>query len=882
MKKENICRAITLYNNFLPANADEHSWKYCAFGIVDGIDISENLISSGHNVPDCIWDKQNELVSNLHGKYSAQQVYVLKYDFPDKEAEFWESDNEFPFLFFLRVQCGDNKDALWENIDSLENVLQFSEEIKAAIYLTFDNADLFIVLKSKLYEQGAGMIDSLYFNNNLSLNKEKPCSLKNSFTIFAINNDWVANDLDNSSDLRKSRIEEVFIKIIEKENGCIASIVQQLNEEKCTFVNADKVDISRNTLLGIDDDLISIKDISWFDFLKLYENNSGILCNSSPLYSENMAGVTTIIKTKLHDYSDYLRTNGLKIDKQDIVNSEKNLGKIYLEQVENLSQKLQAVEKQTSGFDGLKEVKLILNVLPKFAGEVFNDYVFFPVISPLNALLDLIEIQKDYIYDDYYFYEFLKGFSMYAQGSARADKLSAQMMEFNTKIYDIPCKLSAFYCAFIYNIKKALGVPKEGKDLHEYEFLTVPGMTRVVNVYELYPKISKELRLMRVEIPERSFYNMHDMMIMLSHEMAHYVGNKYRNRKERYDYIISSYAHIYISYIRHFLWINDIRIENYTEELLVSRAIKLIEVALERETDSKFINDIKLENISDLHYARVLEGNEYYKCHFSDLLNNIDSTMTDIVQYGLDNIFSPIFYELSVSERDDKKSLIRSVSEKFIYKGVVENSLLSSESVLDILKTLYEECFADLMAFLILDLTVKDYIESVINNARQQGMTIEELKNSEIMYRVGVVLLCVVSCEVKGYNTKNVLNSFGDEDKTSKEVVEHAIRRWAPILFSDEELYKYEDYSKRSFYVYKDSYVLKQVYHYLRECCKKYLSDNIIEERRKENIKQIYNTFSRNTNENIVMQIELMVNFIECYREESLLELDGKIKHSNM
>lgn len=879
MEKATICRAITLYNNFLPVNEYTHTWDYCAFGVVDGIDVGDNMVLAGEKIPNCIWDKQQELSEQLCGKYVAQQVYVLKHDFLDKEENFWTLDEEYPFVFFLRVQCGENKETLWEKIGELEEILCVKDEIEASVYLTYDNADLFVVLRSKLYEQGAGMIDSLYFNNNLSLDAEKPCTLKNSFTVFALSHQWI-NNLQKNQLPEDLFIEEVFIKIIERENGSISAIMDELDARKKLFMNADGISIQRNTILGVDDDLISIKNIAWYDFLSLYNKKKGLLCNWIPLFNENIASATTIIKTDIKNYSYYLQTNGLTESVSKGKSVEKKLGSIYTKQIEKLSDKLKNIEQESNEFEGLKELKLIMNVLPKFAGEIFNDYVFFPIISPLNALLDLIECQNNRKMDNRPFFEFLKSFSMYVQGSVRSDKHSMQALDFNTKIYDIPCKLNAFYYAFIYNVKKVLGVSEtDEQETHQYEFLVVPGLTQVEDVQELYAQVSETLRLMRVEIPERNFYNIHDMMLVLSHELAHYVGSKYRNRKERYEWLISSYAHIYVQFIKKELEIDHFDIDKTHVNMLEERTKSLIMSALKREMDEEYVRNTRLCNIEAEQVDIILEKNKIYQGHFLTFLRLMDLTMADIVQYGLGNIYSPILYELEKEKQQEIQKTIKSASERFIYKSPLETSLLTSHSTMEALKMLYEECFADLMAILLLNINIRDYINIIMNSTKQQGMTTAELVDSEIMYRVAVVLLCVVRCGVNGYDADNLLKDFSNEDTDAIFVVKQAVACWSAIMNEDNnQEAELEDYGKRVFHVYQDEKVLVNVYHYLVSCYDIYKQDTQIEMDRKETLKNIFATFSDDSIKSVEDQICIMVSFIEKYREEVLHELDEKNK----
>lgn len=883
MEKKNICRAVTFYNNFLPANNVAQSWKYCAFGVVDGIDVSDDILVNGGVLPDCIWEEQKKIICELKGEYTAQQIYIVKHDYRDKEKEFW-LDRKYPFWFFLRIQCSGKKEVLLWNKEKLEKCLQLEDEIRTAIYLTYDNSDLFVVMQAKFYEQGAGMINTLHQRINLSMDIKFPCFLKNSFTVFAVEHAWLDKlEENNSLCFIEKTIDEVLIKVIGKERGTIQNITKELEGRKVKKFEKKEIDIEYEPILGADDQLISLKDICWFDFFSLYkrsnnEENEGILCNFNRLYDANIAGATTTIKTKLKDYTEYLIDKGIAFLSEDNdVTEGVEISNIYNSQVKRLLYKLQNIKVDTGGF---KELRLILNALSKFGGEIFNDYIFFPTIGSIDAMLELLTSTENRNTDKEHFFDFLRGFSMYIQGSVRSDRHSMQAMDFNTKIYDIPSKLNAFYCAFIYGVKKLLGGDLNQKELHKYDFLLVPGMGSFVNVIELYQQESLSRHLMKVEIPECNFYNMHDMMVILSHETAHYVGGGYRRRKERYKAAIESYAHIYVCYVRYYLKRNEITINDEEAEIIELRAVKIIELALEREVREDYLEKVKISGINENQYERIKRHNEKYKYYFSVVLQNIDISMIDIIQYDIDNIFSPFLYKKDKEHKREIRSIIVAASERFLHKHERGSTLLSSSSVLAELRSLYEESFADLMSILLLNINIKDYVNSILNNAKQQGMRIEQLYRSEVVYRIMIVLRCVLEYNVDAIDINHIFDSFTSEDIEGKMLLKESIRIWKIREKKSTDLYLEEDYVRDVTNIHRDIFVFEKARKYLQGCCEKFMKD--VEKRKSDvlQLRKLFNRVSGTSNDSIEKQVSLIIEVIERYREETLCELDNIEKSS--
>lgn len=100
-------------------------------------------------------------------------------------------------------------------------------------------------------------------------------------------------------------------------------------------------------------------------------------------------------------------------------------------------------------------------------------------------------------------------------------------------------------------MKNFLGkIGEQNASGRKYEFLTCLGVTSTVQVRELFKNMSNDKRLFLVSVPEKQIYDMKLMLIMLSHEVGHFVGQAVRNRKYRYNCAIQIMANIISSYFR--------------------------------------------------------------------------------------------------------------------------------------------------------------------------------------------------------------------------------------------------------------------------------------------------------------------------------------------
>ena len=90
----------------------------------------------------------------------------------------------------------------------------------------------------------------------------------------------------------------------------------------------------------------------------------------------------------------------------------------------------------------------------------------------------------------------------------------------------------------------------EEKEKHEYEFLLCVGVAGNMEVQELFQNMTDTKRLFLVNIPEDQAYNPKQMLIMLGHEVGHFVGQEIRSRKKRVEHVINIMAKIMVSYFR--------------------------------------------------------------------------------------------------------------------------------------------------------------------------------------------------------------------------------------------------------------------------------------------------------------------------------------------
>lgn len=872
--KKNICRPIIFYNNFLPAVKEKHNWEFCAFGTFDGISVEKRIIAdSAGEILLKIWDHQKEFSYKLGGKYAAQVVYALCYADEEKEKKFWQKDS-LPFTFFCRLQFRKNMDSLRRNKAKLEKKLNNIYNISAMIYTTYDNSDLMIVIKAKYYQNGAGLINAMHQGINFSFDKKYVCELKNSFTVFAIKQDFIneTRKKEFREELNKTRITSVSIRIIERECGRIAELCKYLNEQ----LNGEKnFKIRTMPILGADDEVLSLEKIGWGDFLRLYCEEDGVFNNSCPIYQQHIAGATTTISTKIKEYEIAFEDCYMKeiVERGGDVSDDKDREK-YEKYVGQMRQKLDDLVENVRDYGTYKELYMILNALPKFSEEIFSDYIFFAVLRPVNTLLDLL---KEGMNDSYY--AFIKNFNTYVQNSVKPDRHAIQIIDFNTKIYDVPTKLNAFYTAYIYRVSEILNIADSSEKKHIYDFMVVPGVTNIVNVKELFQKVSPEKRLLRVEIPENRFYDVCNIMIIFAHEAAHYVGTVLRNRKKRYGYVLESVASIYIDYVRSYC-IEETELEIAASEkewgIAKKRMAKMLECMLDREKNAEYLEKEQIgeSEKKETQIKKLIENNIRYQEYFSFLKQNLYRAMMDITEAAIPNVFGGITFNLNEEKRQKAWDVIQEISNRFLIRYEESTSLITLDTVLEQLSNLYEESFADLISITLLELDAKDYLNSIIKENKQQKKNITSLYRTETIYRI--LLVINIMC-YENENNQERLNYYQEGEYLEERcIILSAIERMTTYINKGwQECFNPYEYRSCCFYALIDKKIYNKVFHYLLKCQEDFKRHMKEKTQICQKLSNFYLQYKNTKKNNVEEQVAAMELFILDYKKKLFEELEA-------
>lgn len=120
-----------------------------------------------------------------------------------------------------------------------------------------------------------------------------------------------------------------------------------------------------------------------------------------------------------------------------------------------------------------------------------------------------------------------------------------QAPAFSATYFDIPPKLMGFYAAISFYISKSLNSLYKNPPFDNYQFLLTPDYRSGINVVPICQERANEW-VMIIYLAEKYFYDPFKAIYLLCHEMAHYLGERFREkRREGIFYALSLHTLLY-------------------------------------------------------------------------------------------------------------------------------------------------------------------------------------------------------------------------------------------------------------------------------------------------------------------------------------------------
>lgn len=543
-----------------------------------------------------------------------------------------------------------------------------------------------------------------------------------------------------------------------------------------------------------------------------------------------------------------------------------------LELCDIMREKCKAILKDIDGnLDSIKGIKKnlyqLINSLQKFEKTPFADYMYMPIMLPLNMALDMMQtkdstVELEEVYK--YFYDFMKAFNLCVQNSNRSDRQFTQTPEFNIRLYDIPTKMYAFYYAYVYNLREYLNAMDSNAPQYEYEFLICQGITNSLRVEKCFKKMSRGKGLFIIEIPERAAFEPQMMLITLTHELGHVVGAEIRQRPKRAEILEQIACKVICEYAK-IKWKNR-NIGAQNEIIIEEKYWEHLESDLHQNVfpDSyadEFAKDIYAytqnseleERLKEQKYYgffviqiivhRVIP---YIREHKEDIYGYL-TTKQQIDWLGKDP-------ESAKEKADQLQSELIEILEDMDQYNAWDQGVFNLKKVLDLTLNLMRECLADIICVMTLQLSLQKYLETIAVNLKQlrENERENEFERTVILLRSSLVTRCMLNetgdSDYQFKWTDNSLTEITAESEVKlKENIVDTIQIYMPM--EKDNLY-YDDQKRNVRGVLGMLYnpaILEKIADYLMQCKEQYVfsctRDGMQEKR--QQLQSVYDMFGK-------------------------------------
>lgn len=794
---KDICRSIIIYNKLIPPKTcgrDDTDVKidYVVLGDYDAIRIESSHHSRIYKGMKETLEKE---VQNLWGEYNPQILSCFRSDTEESIMQddiFWKEKKLFLFLTTIHVnhknmmQISELKKFLEEKINNGE-LIGKKTNVNAICYLTLENNDLILCMKSNDYKCMASITNALNRADKIKIDTDKQISIEYMYTIIALNLEQIDFIKKNGGTDIAQNVDRLVISCVVNDNVAFedlkAKIKTILDDGHSTY-----------QVLGNADYNITFDEVGWERIIYLF-GKGDILNIENEIYQKAVFSVNTQIYMKADElfkgYDDFFVV-GLK---------DSQLTEIVENEIKRLDQKQRKSNLSIVGSEEYKIFKHMLNTLTQFERAPFSKYIFSSVFPSLCKVLNHPELFKD---DEDNVDKYILGIERLMQTVSTGSQHFFQIPDFSMYSCDIPIKLSAFYSAFATLIREYLlyfsqkhpkkianedGSNIESLQNNDYSFLVVPSIESGEQTRVIFHKQQPGDRILVIELPEMQMFQFAHSCRIITHEVSHYIGGQVRNREKRYKALLN---------------IIPIAMVYYVVILGSKTTDKLSDFFVEPQNNQMDLNQLEsleknIKNFLRTHMSNIDSIDKWYKkleydksdkslrYYLTFLEEGFKSGLESIIDSG-DNtlIFSSIFdvwakKNIQVNKRYENWMQIHKFdrAKKQFYK-LAHSSKLSINNILVQLLMVASESYADLSMILALDLKMDEYFCLVANVLDISDAEVAYEENTLGIYRVFYVYT-IMQKKRDEWSMKKIMKYFekeynNEEDLEKRKIVNLVIQ----------------------------------------------------------------------------------------------------------
>lgn len=701
----------------------------------------------------------NNEIASKHTYYGIREQDSSKREQDSSKMFFPNYNSKFDkaFLFvtlitfdFVKAIDTYTKEHIRENlINNIVNNKNLNKD-EFLIYTSLDSFDIMLFIKSDKYDEVSKKIQNI----------DESEYVLYSYSLLAYNLECL-NKAKNNENANKITICGVIRDKTE--------FITWFKDFESEYKKADKlinrkVDVFRirdhyyyYNRLGNEDIIINIRESSVKKFLSYLEN--GLLFNKDQFSK-------AFISCRIHIDNDYEKT-------QDCFSQAKL--KIKL-----LKKFNQSIEKNMSYRDKLdKSVKVAITEILRSCDNLFNNGFALDILACINEVYKFfLERVKSFsnpekntfrVYDES-INEFKNSINSIVAGLLHADRMFFHSPGFNAVQYSYPSKLLLFYFSFAEDIKSFL------KDVNDdqVDVIITPDLCFQTTCEKLFLETDQYDSLLKMHLSVDKLFKPELFLPVLTHEIAHYLGDIPRCRQERFMCYRNAFAYWYVSILLNglpknndFDTVSKFFMKRITEKFDdYFEYPKTTEEEIKEEDARKLPRkEILLHNIESQSRNLFIELNTVEKLHdmVEEFCKNLPDSTSEIE--GLKDLSTFIsFYR--------KKNLCDVIEKNII------NANNQMEDIFNLFKTTFRESYADLVKVSLLHISPDEYIKLITSDVEDKNKEGHKkfLEHGCIFERI----YCLFGA--KGWKISKLKNDYPKDFKTAYEETEKSKEEYKPLV----------------------------------------------------------------------------------------------------
>lgn len=675
---------------------------YKTFGNHDMVTIASVEGDTATEILRGMWEQTNNYSQNINAGESIHNLFAVANNIENNY--FWCEDSPYLFLSAIQINYEDEtnfeeqlKNFKMELIKFLKNE-NFIENKDFSLYNSLDCGDILLFLKSDSYEKGSTIIQQITMKSKQNHYSYSVCGMNTELISQKIASEdeiipkvvicSILSDATHYNTWFSSFIKEYPVEISLKKQERVNSEMDKYTSSINNMSNNEEyVHLSR---LGNEDFCINIYNCKMSHFIKMINECEGVFSQQNELVKIVFSKLRIQFDSNIYDIKPAVERT--PIEGKSVINYYNPNYQVLLRNIANpyvtkaLAEILAAtenLEKKRFAFD-IQDC--IRNVFPLFVNKIANYNNIKTYYSNSNFNNDLIL--------------FTTGLMSIANGSLHADKLFISVPGFNAVTCDVPAKLLVYYTAFIQKLVDVLN----NENIHKYKFLLCPDLYLGIEVIPLFEYEKNDSQLLKARVPIKKLFDPQNLLMELSHEVAHFVGSSARRRENRIDFLANAIAYTFADRLvrpkvfEKNMFSDETEISENLESCVISTfALNFcnewsIDNALKNEWKSipLFIKK-HLLNGFDFNNDNILYLDNVKKKFIDNSVKLFSASESDSL---LDKVYTVIVKNVDVTpEIMDKMYLLTKIIERHL------NELLLDEytKIIDRICQLASESFADLV-----------------------------------------------------------------------------------------------------------------------------------------------------------------------------------------